>query len=145
MRLFLAEIYLLAALFTIVLNAQQDHTWKPLVVNENKKVWYDEANLSSVTGDKFEVWLLQMHIPPVTIKGLKEKVFRVMTLYAVDLSTVKYGIEKVSYFDENSKEISSYDYMIKNYEDDLKYTYPVLENSSIHLIIKELYKNRSIQ
>lgn len=141
---FYGAVFLIFLLSTSV-SAQADHKWKPLVVTDSKKIWYDKVDIDSVKGDKFEIWLLQMHIPPVDINGRNEKAFRTMTLYAVNLSSVKYGIEKITYLDENAKEICSYDYMIKEYEDNLKYTYPVMENSAIHLVIKELFKNSSEQ
>jgi hypothetical protein len=145
MKHFFSGAVFVIILFSINVNAQADHKWKPLIVNDIKKIWYDKTNIDSIKGDRFEIWLLQMHIPPVNINGSSAKAFRTMTLYAVDLSTVKYGIEEITYLDENAKEICSYNYMIRDYEDNLKYTYPVMENSAIHLVIKELFKNSSEQ
>ena len=139
MKIILTGLFLLIG-SNFISYAQTDNSkWKPLVVNDEKKVWVDETGLQNVKGDKFEIWLLQMYVPPLRMDGITGDVYRSKTLYAVDLNSVKYGIEQVVYYNADNKELFSYDYKIKNYEDNLKYTYPVLENSTMHLVIKELY------
>lgn len=145
MKHFFSGVVIFIFILSIDTAAQADHKWKPLIVNNAKKIWYDKTNIDTLKGDKFEIWLLEMHIPPVEINGSNTKAFRTMTLYAVDLANVKYGIERITYLDENAKEVCSYNYMINDYEDNLKYSYPVMENSAIHLVIKELFNQKSEQ
>ncbi|MFO7446828.1 MAG: hypothetical protein R6W90_10705 [Ignavibacteriaceae bacterium] len=142
MKSFFTVLFVFAVLYSSAY-AQTDHKWKPLVVNDIKKVWVDEVSLESVKGDKFEVWLLQMHVPPLKMDGIKGEVYRAKTLYAVDLAVVKYGIEQVIYYDADNNEIYRHNYKITDYEDNLKYTYPVMEKSSIHMVIQELYAHRA--
>jgi hypothetical protein len=143
MTKFLWNALFFIAVFSLIVTAQTEHKWKPLIVNDAKKIWVDDNSIASVKGNRFEVWLLQMYIPPISLNGADENVSRIMSLYAVDLSLVKYGIEKVIYYNEDGKELSAFDYQVKDFADSLKYTYPVLENSPVHLVIKDLYKNSS--
>ncbi len=143
MKNLLKTIAVLLIFLQISVFAQADeHRWKPLVVNKSQKIWYDESQLDSVNSSKFEIWVLEMHTPPLTFDELPGKIYRSKTLYAVNLLSARYGIEKVIYYDVLNKELYNFDYKIENYPDDLKYSYPVMEKSTIHSIIKELYKIR---
>lgn len=114
--------------------------WKPLIINANQRVWYNESSEVDTANGTFNVWILQTHKPPLEFKQLPGKIYRSKTLYAVNLKSFKYGILQVIYYDVNNKEIYNFNYHIDNYPSDLKYTYPIADNSLMKRLIT-LLKN----
>lgn len=122
-------------------NTTNLHRWKPLVVSDKEKIWYDASMVDSMKGSTFDMWILQMHKPPLKLEDVKTEVYRSKILYGISLQTVKYGILKAVYYDVSNKEIGSYVYdNAINAPDNIKYTYPILENSFLYTLIKELFK-----
>ena len=80
-----------------------------------------------------------MHKPPLTDEGIRGEVYRSKTLYAINLKTVKYGILNVIYYDVTNKEMYNFKYNIDDYPENLKYTYPITENSFLFVLLKELF------
>lgn len=134
---------ILSILFIGTALSQIDTTyhWKKLDTENNKKIWYDVSSIDTIKGDKFDIWVLEVHTPPMKSKGIEGKIYRSKILYAVNLTTVRYGIMKIRYYDVKNKELYSFDYDTPSPPTDaLRYPYPVFEESSIYLIIKELFK-----
>ena len=126
-------------LFLISINfagsAQTDtsHRWKKLENTLGKKLWYDVSTLDTLKGNRFDVWVLEVHTPPLKFPGIDGEVYRSKTLYSVNLTTVRYGIMKIRYYDVKNKELYSFNYnTLPPPTDALKYPYPVLENSPVH-------------
>ncbi len=117
--------------------------WRPLIINEKQRIWYDESSEVDSTTGTFNVWILQMHRPPLEFSELPGKIYRSRTLYGVDLKTAKYGILQVIYYDVNNKEIYNFNYHIDNYPDRLKYTYPISDNSFMNKLITIINKTNS--
>ena len=119
----------------------QEHVnmWKPLVINDKEKVWYDQSMTDSIKGNKMNIWILQMHKPPLTGEGINGEVYRSKTLYAINLKTVKYGILNVIYYDVSNKEMYNFKYNIDDYPENLKYSYPITEKSFLFVLLKELF------
>jgi hypothetical protein len=115
-----------------------NHKWK-LINNSKQKCWYDTSMIDSIKNDNFRIWIMQEHNPPLSFEEINGAIHRSKTLYNVDLKSVKYGIEKVVYYDSKNKEISSFDYNTGTFSDDVKYTYPVTEDSPVYLFIKEYF------
>ena len=135
MKLFLIIIFSALAMY-----CQEDiHRWKPLVINEKEKIWFDQSMLDSTRSNKIDMWILQMHRPPLTFEGIDGEIYRSKTLYTIDLKTVKYGIRDVVYYDVTNKEIQKFHYDIDKYPDNYKYTYPIMENSFLFKLIKEIF------
>ena len=137
--LFVAFLYFGSTAF-----AQTEYLkWKPLVINEKQRIWYDESSaFDSLTGT-FNVWILQMHRPPLEFNELPGKIYRSQTLYGVNIKTGKYGILHVIYYDVNNKEIYNFNYHIDDYPNNLKYTYPISDNSFMNKLITLLNKSKS--
>jgi len=135
--------FLIIAFCSVVSSGQTDktHVWKVLNLDSGEKIWYDASGLDTIKGDRFDIWILEVHRPPKTFDGFEGEVFRSKTLFGINLTTVKYGILKVRYYNIMNKEIYSYDYDNPPPDESIKYTYPVTENSYIHLLIRELYGN----
>ena len=133
--------FLIIAFCSVVSSGQTDetHVWKVLNLDSGEKIWYDASAIDTIKGDRFDIWILEVHRPPKTFDGFEGEVFRSKTLYGINLTIVKYGILKVRYYNIMNKEIYSYDYDNPPPDDSIKYTYPVTENSYIHLLIRELY------
>ena len=139
-------IPLLFAVIPVLLFGQtiENHRWKKLENNTGKKLWYDVSPFDTLRGDRFDVWILEVHTPPLKFPGIEGEVYRSKTLYSVNLTTVRYGIMKIHYYDVKNKEIYSFDYDTPPPPTDaIKYPYPVLENSPVHLIIKELFSAKN--
>ena len=135
--------FLILAFFSVVSSGQTEetHVWKVLNLDSGEKIWYDASGLDTIKGDRFDIWILEVHRPPKTFEGFKGEVFRSKTLFGINLTTVKYGILKIRYYNIMNKEIYRYDYDNPPPDESIKYTYPVTENSFIHILIRELYGN----
>lgn len=135
-------ITILALLSSIMLlNAQQEekHVWKVVEAEDGIKFWYDASGLDTIKGDKFDVWILETHRPPVNYEGIDGEVFRSKTYYAINLTTVKYGILKVNYYNLNNEQIYHFDYNKPPQPESIKYTYPITDNSILYHLLTELY------
>ncbi|MHB1685775.1 MAG: hypothetical protein ACYCVH_00110 [Ignavibacteriaceae bacterium] len=133
-----AFIFLCFVSFTYA-QSNEPH-WKPLVINESKRIWYDGSSIDALNGNIINVWVLEMMRPPLTFDQIPGRIYRSKTLYSIDLNRATYGIMKVAYYNLDNKEIYSHDYKIEDYPDSVKYSYPILENSTLHLLLKDLYK-----
>ena len=127
--------------------AQQDeqHVWKVVNADDGSKFWYDASALDTIKGDKFNIWILETHQPPINYEGIEGNVFRSKTLYTINLTTVKYGILKVRYYDLTNKEIFRFDYDSPLPPESIRYTYPITDRSLLFYLIEELYgpKNKN--
>ncbi len=112
--------------------------WKPLIINETQRIWFDAGAADTLNSGKANIWILQMHKPPLSIDAFPDKIYRSQTLYALNLDDMKYGILKVIYYGINNKELYNFDYHIDNYPDNLKYTYPVKDNPIISELVKKI-------
>jgi hypothetical protein len=137
-------IFLLLSL-TINLSAQQEeeHVWKVVNADDGSKFWYDASALDTIKGDRFNIWILQAFQPPKKYEGIDGEVFRAKTLYAINLTTVKYGILKVRYFDVKNQEIFRFDYDNPLPPESIRYVYPVTDQSMLFYLIEELYGPKS--
>lgn len=121
--------------------AQQDEkqVWKVINADDGSKFWFDASSLDTVKGDRFNVWILQTNQPPKTYEGIEGEVFRVKTLYTINLTSVKYGILKVRYYNLSNQEIFSFDYDKPMPPESIRYPYPITDNSVLFYLIRELY------
>lgn len=125
----------------ISLMSQQDdkHVWKVINADDGSKFWFDAASLDTIKGDRFNIWILQTNQPPKTYEGIDGEVFRVKTLYTINLTTVKYGILKVRYYNLSNQEIFSFDYDKPMPPESIRYPYPITDHSQLFYLIRELY------
>lgn len=134
---------LLICISTYSLAQNQAHRWKKLEI-PNKKIWIDEANIDTAGSDHIDIWVLEQHTPPLTFVELPGKIYRTKTLYTISLNSVKYGILQVIYYDTSSKELYNFNYHLDNYPDEMKYSYPVIEKSFLHEVLKEYFKKKGV-
>jgi len=141
------KISLLFFLVNFLIYAQQDeqHVWKVVNADDGSKFWYDASTLDTIKGDKFNIWILETHQPPIKYEGIEGDVFLSKTLYTMNLTTVKYGILKVRYYDLTNKEIFRFDYDNPLPPESIRYTYPITDRSLLFYLIEELYgpKNKN--
>jgi hypothetical protein len=132
---------LVMMIVSLTMFAQKDdkHVWKVINADDGSKFWYDASSLDTTKGDKFNIWILQTNQPPITYEGIDGEVFRAKTLYTINLTTVKYGILKVRYYNLSNQEIFSFDYDKPLPPESIRYPYPITDNSMLHYLIKELY------
>ena len=129
----------LLSLISILAQEDEHHVWKVVNANDGSKFWYDASKLDTIKGDRFNIWILETHQPPIKYEGIEGEVFRSKTLYAINLTTVKYGILKIRYYDLSNKEIFRFDYDNPPPPESIRYTYPVTDQSMIFNLIEELY------
>jgi len=129
----------LLSLISILAQEEEQHVWKVVNASDGSKFWYDASALDTIKGDRFNIWILETHQPPIKYEGIEGEVFRSKTLYAINLTTVKYGILKIRYYDVSNKEIFRYDYDNPPPPESIRYTYPVTDQSMIFYLIEELY------
>ena len=139
---------ILLTLFTFTLlfaQEEEQHVWKVVNAADGSKFWYDASALDTINGDRFNVWILETHQPPVKYEGIDGEVFRSKTLYAINLTTVKYGILKIRYYDSVNKEIFKFDYDNPPPPESIRYTYPITDNSLLFYLIEELYGPKGVK
>lgn len=118
---------------------EEEHVWKKVDAADGTQFWYDAAHLDTMKADKFNIWILETHRPPLTYEDIKGEIYRSKTLYCVNLTSVKYGILKIRYFDMSNTELYRFDYDNPPPPESIRYTYPITENSLLHHLITELY------
>ena len=129
----------LLSLISILAQEEEQHVWKVVNASDGSKFWYDASALDTIKGDRFNIWILETHQPPIKYEGIEGEVFRSKTIYAINLTTVKYGILKIRYYDVSNKEVFRYDYDNPPPPESIRYTYPVTDQSMIFYLIEELY------
>jgi hypothetical protein len=141
MKIVFLNTILFGLFFIPLINAQsgETHIWKVLEKENGEKAWYDAAGIDTIKGEVFDIWILTVNKPPVKYEGVDGDVYRVKTLYTVNLNSVRYGILEVIYYDVQNKEIFNYDYNNPPQPESIKYAYPITENSLMHDIVKEIF------
>jgi len=141
--------YLLTICFLLLglsaIHAQPTHNWKPLILNNTQKIWYDRSQLDTITTPVFEVWLLEMHRPPLSLEGISDNIMRTKTLYIVDLHQYKYGLKQVVYYDPSNQIIKSFNYDTNELTDEYKYIFPITDNSFMQQLVDELLRLRKLK
>lgn len=115
-----------------------DVKWEPLLINNNNRVWFDIISIDSSKGAVLNVWILQMHKPPLEFDELPQKVYRTKTEYCIDFKLDKYGIKKAAYYGSKNDLLFNFDYHLEKYPDSLKFTYPVKDNFFINLLVQKI-------
>jgi len=125
----------------VSLAAQQSeqHVWKVVNADDGSKFWYDATSIDTINGDRFNIWILETNQPPKQYEGIEGDVFRSKTLYTINLTTVKYGIMKIRYYDVSNQEIFSFDYDKPMPPESIRFPYPITDNSLLFYLIKELF------
>ena len=125
--------------FSLLAQENDQHVWRVVNYNDGSKFWYDVSNIDTAKSDKLNIWLLETYQPPRQYEGIEGDVFRSKTYYTINLTTVKYGILKVRYYDMTNNEIFSFDYDNPMPPESIRFPYPITNNSKLFYLIKELY------
>lgn len=120
----------------------ETHQWKPLIINDSMKTWFDANMVDSIGSDIFSIWFLELHKPPLEFEGFKSKITRSKTLYLVNKSEMKYGIDEVVYYDQANREIERFKYNLAKLEEEFRYTFPILNNKLFDKFFSELNKSK---
>jgi len=132
--------------FTFLLAQEEEqHVWKVVNAADGSKFWYDASTLDTIKGDRFNIWILETHQPPAKYEGIDGEVFRSKTQYAINLTTVKYGILKIRYYDSANKEIFRFDYDNPPPPESIRCTYPITDHSLLFYLIEELYGPKGVK
>ena len=118
--------------------AQTEPKWIPLIITQSQRIWYQYPTSDPSNKNKIDVWILQMHQPPLSFHEIKEKIYRSKTLYGLNLETGKYGIFRVIYYDISNNVIDDFDYHPDEYPDDMKYSYPISGNTTLSTLLKKI-------
>ncbi len=134
-------ILVLLIIQSITFAQEETHRWKKLDTITGEQIWFDASFTDTLNGDKFDVWVLKVHTPPMKSEGVEGDIYRSKILYAINLANVRYGIMKLRYYDVKNIELYSFNYDTPPPPTDaLRYPYPVLEESPLYLIIKDIFK-----
>lgn len=124
---------------SLVAQQSEQHVWKVVNADDGSKFWYDASSIDTTKGDRFNIWILETYQPPKQYDGIEGNVFRSKTLYTINLTTVKYGILKIRYYDVSNQEIFSFDYDKPMPPESIRFPYPITDNSLLFYLIKELF------
>ncbi|MCW8803584.1 MAG: hypothetical protein OQK57_04230 [Ignavibacteriaceae bacterium] len=132
-------LFLILGYISIIAQQEEQHVWKVINADDGSKFWYDTTSLDTTKGDRFNIWILETNQPPKKYEGIEGDVFRSKTLYSINLTTVKYGILKIRYYNLSNQEIFSFDYDKPMPPESIRYPYPITDNSLLFYLLKELY------
>jgi len=139
-------LIIFSLLFVAAINTQgqnnTNHNWKPLIINDLQRMWYDRSQLDTINNPSFDIWILEMHRPTLSLEGISENIMRTKTLYSVDLNSYKYGLKKVVYYDPSNQIIKTFQYNTNSTTEEYKYIFPITENSFVQKLIDELLRLR---
>jgi len=138
-------LLILLGYFSVLAQQDAQHVWKVVNADSGTKFWFDATTLDTTNGNKINVWILETNRPPKKYEGIDGDVFRSKTLYTINLVTVKYGILKVRYYDLNNKEIFSFDYDNPMPPENIRFPYPITDDSILFYLLKELYGPKGSQ
>lgn len=119
-----------------------NNIWKPLIIDKTQRIWYDRSQLDTINNPTFDIWILEMHQPTLSLEGISDNIMRTKTLYTVDLEAYKYGIKKVIYYDPSNQLIKSFQYDTNSLTEEFKFIFPITENSFMQKVIDELLRLR---
>lgn len=119
-----------------------NHNWKPLIIDNTQRIWYDRSQLDTINNPTFDIWILEMHRPTFSLEGISDNIMRTKTLYIVDLQSYRYGIKKVIYYDPSNQLIKSFQYDTNSLTEAFKFIFPITENSFMQKVIDELLRLR---
>lgn len=134
------SLLILFLLCTGIFAQSENHQWKPLIINDSVRTWYDANMSDTTTTEVFFIWILELHKPPIDFEGFKSKVTRSKTLYLINKIEMKYGIEEVVYYDQANREIERFKYNLTKVEEEFRYTFPILNHRLFDKFFLELNK-----
>ncbi len=123
-----------------ILAQSENHQWKPLIINDSVKTWYDANMSDTISTDVFAIWFLELHKPPLEVEGIKGKISRSKTLFLVHRIEMKYGIDEVVYYDMANREVERFKYNLDKVEEEFRYTFPIMNNKLFDKFFMELNK-----
>jgi len=127
-------------------NGQSEtHNWKPLIINDTQKLWYDRSQLDTINNPNFDIWILEMHRPVISLEGIADNIMRTKTLYTVDLQAYKYGLKTVVYYNPSNQVIKVFKYETNSLTEGYKYIFPITENSFMQTLVDELLRLRKLK
>lgn len=138
-------LYLLSIITINTAGQNTSNNWKPLVIDDTQRMWYDRSQLDTITNPAFDIWILEMHRPTLSLEGISENIMRTKTLYSVDLNSYKYGLKKVVYYDPSNQIIKSFQYDTNSSTQEYKYIFPITENSFMQKLVDELLRLRKLK
>lgn len=138
-------LYLLLIIAINTAGQNTSHNWKPLVIDDNQRMWYDRSQLDTINNPAFDIWILEMHRPTLSLEGISENIMRTKTLYSVDLNSYKYGLKKVVYYDPSNQLIKSFQYDTNSSTEEYRYIFPITENSFMQKLVDELLRLRKLK
>jgi hypothetical protein len=137
--MFKTIVIILISYISLIAQQEEQHVWKVVNPDDGSKFWYDASSIDTTKGDRFNIWILETNQPPKKYEGIEGDVFRSKTLYTINLTTVKYGILKIRYYDVSNQEIFSFDYDKPMPPESIRFPYPITDNSLLFYLLKELY------
>ena len=132
-------LLIIIGFISLVAQQSEQHVWKVVNADDGSKFWYDASSIDTTKGDRFNIWILETYQPPKQYEGIEGNIFRSKTLYTINLTTVKYGIMKIRYYDVSNQEIFSFDYDKPMPPESIRFPYPITDNSLLFYLIKELF------
>lgn len=139
MKTILIPLLVFLALSITIRGQADGHKWRSLTTTP-QLLWVDATQLDTISAAEFEIWIVELHKPAVTIDGISGKVNRTKTLYTVSRTENKFGIKKVVYYNNANKEIWHYDYQPADISNGLKYCFPINKNSFLEKIFESIDK-----
>lgn len=124
---------------------RENHDWKPLIVEEKQKIWYDANQIDTVTTSPFDVWILELHRPVLKLEQISDNIMRTKTLYTVNLKANAFGLKEAVYYDPANKEIKRFSYDLLKYSEEQKYIFPITPNSFMEKLVGILVKRSKLR
>lgn len=138
----MVKVMLCLFLFVTVSNLfpqKENHKWKPLIITESQKVWIDQSQTDTISSPVFDVWVLELHQPLITIDGIKGKIMRSKSLYQVNVLEKCYNLKAVVYYNAANVEVARFSYDLSLMNENNRFSFPVYDDSIIDKVIRLIF------
>lgn len=125
----LLSLYLFTFLYNISFAQSSSDHWVLISAADVNKIYIDQSSLISLNEDLY-AWVKEYFSKPIDQEGVQEEIHSSKTYYLFNKESNRYSILQVIYFDTWGNVLKSYKYDRTNEIPEIKYSSPIIKNSS---------------
>ena len=123
-------------IFSINLKSQiVEDSWAPILYN-GELIYVDLKNIDSFQGDEIYVWTIERLAEPLRMEDIEDDIYTAKTYYLINKKLKRYSLLEIIYYDTDHNVIKDYTYKSTTDDPDLKYNYPIYDNSLVDLVLQ---------
>ncbi len=132
------QILFFLLLITQIDKAQEiNENWVPVKFDSQSTIFVNTIGLSSFKANDIYVWIMEDNDPAIEIEMIDKKIYKTKSYLLINKELYRYSILQMIFYDEDNNVIKSYNYERNMSIEDLKYSSPILDNSTIEAVLKK--------